>query len=205
MMSAPSPTATLGELIQRPATSDELRRFIRGELRGPGPGRVSAHELVEDILQETWVRALSRASTYDPDRGAMAWLVAIARNALREHWRRSRVRRERGGDPAAFEGRPAEGPADRGEEIDAMAAAIRRLGPKDRRAVELRFLEGLTGPELASALGVPTPGAARAETHRAMVRLRALMGAAPSGPEGGRRGRRATGGAVPGVGRNVLA
>jgi RNA polymerase sigma-70 factor (ECF subfamily) len=50
-------------------------------------------------------------------------------------------------------------------------AALGRLAPADREAVIGRLELGLTYPELAAALGKPSPDAARMAVARAMVRL----------------------------------
>ncbi len=44
--------------------------------------------------------------------------------------------------------------------------------PEERRAIEFRYYQGLDGEELAAALGVSTPGAARVRVCRALQSLR---------------------------------
>jgi len=51
--------------------------------------------------------------------------------------------------------------------------ALAKLGPSHRRALELRYYQGLEREELAEALGVPSPGAARVRVCRALQALRA--------------------------------
>jgi RNA polymerase sigma-70 factor, ECF subfamily len=55
---------------------------------------VAAHsasrELVEEVLQETYVTAFEKLSQYRPERTFRPWLRTIARNHLFAHWRERR-------------------------------------------------------------------------------------------------------------------
>lgn len=54
--------------------------------------RVPRHELVFDIVAETFARALEARARFDPERGpAVAWLIGIARNLLIDAAGRGRV------------------------------------------------------------------------------------------------------------------
>ena len=50
-----------------------------------------------------------------------------------------------------------------------------KVSPEERRAIEFRYYKGLDGEELARALGVSTPGAARVRVCRALQALRTLF------------------------------
>ncbi len=47
---------------------------------------------VSDAFQDTYLRVHRYIMTYDPNRSAMMWILSIARNVARDHWRSSRVR-----------------------------------------------------------------------------------------------------------------
>jgi RNA polymerase sigma-70 factor (ECF subfamily) len=52
-------------------------------------------DLTEEVVQETWLTAVRRIRSFDPERGSFAaWLRGIAANTLRNHFR-SRKRRAR--------------------------------------------------------------------------------------------------------------
>ena len=53
-----------------------------------------------------------------------------------------------------------------------LEQALDRISPEERRAIEFRYYQGLDGEELATALGVSTPGAARVRVCRAVQALR---------------------------------
>ena len=48
--------------------------------------------LAEDLMQETFVRALRARNTYNPRGRLASWLFGIATNLLKDHWRRERKR-----------------------------------------------------------------------------------------------------------------
>jgi RNA polymerase sigma-70 factor (ECF subfamily) len=45
-------------------------------------------DIAEDLLQKTWLRAIERIHSYDPNRSFKAWLFAVARNVAIDHLRR---------------------------------------------------------------------------------------------------------------------
>ena len=155
--------------------------------------RLGDREAAEDATGQVFARALAALPRYRADGPGSfrAWLFAIAHNAVVD-------------DRRVAAGRPqsplAEADAvmarDPGPEEAALAAdaghRLRRLlhalPPDQRRIVELR-LAGLTGPEIAVALG-KRHGAVKVAQHRAFRRLRDLLdaedgGSTPSSPTRG--------------------
>ena len=91
------------------------------------------------------VRATVRRT---PPQVSVAWLIGIARHKLVDHWRR--MEREQKGLAAAGQQQTAtEDPW--GEVLDAQTAhvALLRLPPPQRLALTLRYLDGLSVPEVA--------------------------------------------------------
>jgi RNA polymerase sigma factor (sigma-70 family) len=136
----------------------------------------TAAELLHEAIQE----ALKHAPSFDPTRSATAWIRGIAARLLLGR-RRQALRRRRcvsesalGADAwtAALEQLSIQ-PADVGiaGQLD-LEQALARLAPEERRAIECRYYQGLDGAELARALGVSTPGAARVRVCRALQALR---------------------------------
>ena len=147
-------------------------------------GRLRREEVadrVKEVINEAVKRALQAASSFDPQRSATAWLMGFALHILQEQRRprRAVVQSDLGAEAwrAAL--------ADLCSADDADAATIRldirqalgRLEERQRRALELRYFEGLDGEELAKALNAPTSGAARVRVARALQALRAAFGA----------------------------
>ncbi|WP_046731840.1 RNA polymerase sigma factor [Streptomyces humi] len=151
---------------------------------------LNGHADVDDVVQETMLRAVGNLGTLrDPD-SFRSWLVAIAMRQVRD---RARRRHERKLDEQV-----PDGTADfaeltvlrlqlEGQRREA-AEAVRWLDPEDRQLASLWWLEvsgELTRRELAAAVGISRQHAAvrvqrlkeRLETSRGIVR--ALDGACP--------------------------
>jgi len=135
----------------------------------------------EDALQETFLAAWRGASGFRGDATVRSWLLTIARHAI------ARQRRRRSGEPETMEPLETLGAlAGWGAEDDPESAAIRTeartqilralesLRTDDREIIILRDLEGLSGDEAASVIGIPV-AAMKTRLHRARLRLRAAM------------------------------
>lgn len=142
--------------------------------------RVPADADAEDVTSQVFERAIRSWSGYDGTRGSVGgWLMGIARHTVADWWRRHG--RELPTDLAASG--LGEGVADddpEGEALRRLGAdeVRRRLGhltAREREAVALRFGSELTSPQIAELLGI-TPSAARMLVHRAVGRLREVMG-----------------------------
>jgi RNA polymerase sigma factor (sigma-70 family) len=114
--------------------------------------RTGNRALTEDLLADTFERALRRRRLFDPRRGSEKnWLYAIALNVLRDHYRR-----------AEAEARAVEriGPADDGDPFtetlvdnDVVRRALIVLSGEEREVIALRFAADLTVPEIARLKG----------------------------------------------------
>jgi RNA polymerase sigma-70 factor (ECF subfamily) len=127
----------------------------------------------EDALQEAFVAAWKNAGSYRGGPSARAWIMTIARNALR------RAHRRRAGEPTEFEpigelglqagwGRDEalEGLARR----EVLERALDGLDGEMREVLVLRDLEGFSGDEVAEMLGVSV-AAMKSRLHRARLRF----------------------------------
>jgi RNA polymerase sigma factor (sigma-70 family) len=137
-------------------------------------------EIASEILHEAVQEALKNAERFDPTRSAAAWVRGIAARLLLTR-RRAEARIGRC-IPAAVLGEEAwavalgqhcTGPTDAAVagRLD-LEQALARISPGERRAIECRYYHGLDGEELAAALRVSTPGAARVRLCRALQALR---------------------------------
>jgi len=138
----------------------------------------------EDLVQETFARAMDKRAQFVPGTNLRAWLFRILRNLYVDGWRRARASpvRERidDEDPAA-EGMIAEEPLRGDEELerlrsvvaDDIEAALRQLSV-DARTIVLLDLEGFTQEELAEVLGCNV-GTVKSRLSRARAKLRELL------------------------------
>ncbi len=144
----------------------EHRDFVRAVVRG----LLADEHAVDDVVQETCLRALERP----PRQAALrAWLARVGRNLALTVRRRekSRDRRERAG--ARPEGQPsAAEAASRLERHRAVVEAVLALEEPFRSAILLRFYEDLKPREIARELGVPVD-TVRSRLRRGLERLRA--------------------------------
>jgi RNA polymerase sigma factor (sigma-70 family) len=112
--------------------------------------RTGDRALAEDLLADTFEKALRARRRFDPRKGSTkTWLYSIALNTLRDQMRR-RAAAERAGeqlaDPAAEEGSDeAEAVAQR----DELSRALATLKEEEREVVALRYGADLTVPEIA--------------------------------------------------------
>jgi RNA polymerase sigma factor (sigma-70 family) len=136
--------------------------------------RTGDRALAEDLLADTFERALRSRKRYDRRRGpAKAWLYAIALNLLRDHARRAAAAdraAERIGPGAASVDPPGGAIEDR----DTVQRALRVLSEEEREAIALRFGAELTVPEIAETLGEPLT-TVEGRVYRALRKLRAEL------------------------------
>ncbi|NIR45533.1 MAG: sigma-70 family RNA polymerase sigma factor [Gemmatimonadetes bacterium] len=166
------------ELAQRTQAGDRdafellARRYLR-PIHSVVASFLSERAEIEDAAQETFLRALDRIQTFDPDRPFAPWLYQIARNVARN--RRKRGRRE---EPlsdierSAASGEPAPSArVERDELRRLLAAAIDELPQQRRTAFTLTDIEEYPMTEVARLMGL-SAGTVRSHVHHARRALR---------------------------------
>jgi RNA polymerase sigma-70 factor (ECF subfamily) len=180
---------------QRPPDTDWSRLMARGQagdaaayrllLSGVTPYlRALAHRFglsgsdVEDAVQDALLTLHSIRHTYDSGRPFAPWLVAVARHRMLDY-RRKRVRQfGREAELTDFHetfAAPETNPPERAGEARRLHAAIAELPAGQRQAVELLRLQEMSLKE-ASAKSGQSETALKVAMHRAVKRLRALLG-----------------------------
>ncbi|MCX6525173.1 MAG: RNA polymerase sigma factor [Actinobacteria bacterium] len=122
----------------------------------------------EDLVQETYLRAIRSIGSFRGDSAVRSWLYAIARNVCADHVRR-RVRDRNLIDRIALRGVAASSPAPelRDELLDT-------LSPERRDAFALTQVLDLSYDEAAKILDCPV-GTIRSRVSRARADLAALL------------------------------
>jgi len=139
---------------------------------------VDSADTADDLTGETFLRVVQAGERYDPTRAeARTWLFSIARNVLRDHFRRVRVRRHVGIDAVRDLAVDAPSPEERllrQEEIGRVLAGVQALGRADQDLLSLRYASELSLAEIAVTLGL-REAAVRTRLWRAVARLRARL------------------------------
>ncbi len=139
--------------------------------------RIGRPSDAEDLTQLVFVKALEAIPRYE-SRGVPfgGWLFRLARNVVIDH---VRTRREHTTLDLAVERPSTDGGPDQlavlRQELDSVAAALRRLTPEQREAIELRFFAGLSAKEAAVAMD-RQEGTVRGLQFRAIAALRRDLG-----------------------------
>jgi RNA polymerase sigma factor (sigma-70 family) len=133
-----------------------LYRFALRLVGGVGPD-------AEDVVQETWIRAVQSLDVYQGHSVFRTWLFGIAVNCSRELLRRR-----------GFPNDPAEIAVPHAEAGD-LARLIARLPEGCREVLVLHDIEGYTHEEIAGLLSI-APGTSKHHLFRAREKLREWFG-----------------------------
>lgn len=185
----------LTDLIRRaqrrePAAFDALVDAYSPRLYGYFYRLTGSQADAEDLLQEVFVRLVRMIGRYEHNGRFEGWLFRIATNLVRDRVRRSRagitlVQESDGPSPesgrplASFPDHNGEDPGAaivRSEEADRLQQAIGRLPEAEREVILLRHFSQMSFRDIADAMETPL-GTALARAHRALGRLREMMGA----------------------------
>jgi RNA polymerase sigma factor (sigma-70 family) len=135
--------------------------------------RTGSPVLAEDLLADTFERALRARFRFDRRRGSQkTWLYSIALNLVRDQARRRAAESRAVERTAARIG--AGGPSDLVDEAASRVAvigALEALAPEEREAMALRFGADLTLPEIARLTGQPLT-TVEGRVYRALRKLR---------------------------------
>lgn len=136
----------------------------------------ASNEDATDLTQETFVRAYEKLEQFKPSRPFFPWLYTIGLNLARDFQRKEKASRTAlealSGDPDPRE-KAGDNPHE-SLEAEQVARLLQTLPLDYREALMLRFHEGLSVKELASALGITVSGA-KMRIHRGLHRLRELL------------------------------
>jgi RNA polymerase sigma-70 factor (ECF subfamily) len=143
-------------------------------------------EVVEEVVQEVFLRLWTRAYGYDPQRGKLlSWLLTITHHRAIDELRRRRSQPETDGlqeQLAAVEDTDADPSKSLAqvEEREAVQQALAQLPEAQRRPIQLAYYGGLTQVEIAQLLQEPL-GTIKTRMRLGMQKLRGLLA---SGAEG---------------------
>jgi RNA polymerase sigma-70 factor (ECF subfamily) len=166
MPSAKRPSAMSEDALRHLDALFHFARYLSGSDRE-----------AEELVQETYARALGASAQFEEGSNMRAWLFRILRNAFYDARRRAKVSPIVDGEPpddSAPNGEPLRGDAElellRNVVADDIEAALLTLSP-DARTIVLLDHEGFTETELAEVLGCAL-GTVKSRLARARAELR---------------------------------
>lgn len=159
--------------------AEELYGRFASRILGLGQVMLGNSAEAQDLVQDTFVKLARTADRFDARIGGLdTWVLLTARNLAIDAIRRRVVEaRVLHGLVPAYEASDDPSPeqiAETGDLIGRAREAMRRLSPEQRAALELSYLGGKTGREVAEIEGIPL-GTAKTRIRGALLRLRAEM------------------------------
>ena len=136
---------------------------------------VQAHEMAEELLQDTLYKIWSRIDQYDPQKGRLfTWMRNLARNLALDAVRSKGYRNQMVtmGADVTWEEVPKH-PIYLGGVQDQLSVQelLRLLKPYQRQVLELHYWQGYSYKEIAEQVGVPLP-TVKSWARKALISLR---------------------------------
>jgi RNA polymerase sigma-70 factor (ECF subfamily) len=143
-------------------------------------------DLAETLTQECFLKAHKNWERFRGDSSAMTWLMRIAINLQKDHWRNRRMQFWRQTQTnsvdldEASEWLPSgESSAEKQllarEQVERVWQSVKELSERQRTVFLLRYVEELELSEIAQATGL-SEGTVKAHLSRALGRVRAELG-----------------------------
>ena len=142
-------------------------------------------EVVEEVVQEVFLRLWTRAHTFDPQRGKLlSWLLTITHHRAVDELRRRRSQPEVDGldETLASAEEPASDPSETYAQIEdkeAIQRALARLPEAQRKPIEMAYYGGMTQVEISQSLREPL-GTIKTRMRLGMQKLRLLLEREPN-------------------------
>jgi RNA polymerase sigma factor (sigma-70 family) len=137
--------------------------------------RTGNSALAEDLLADTFERALRARRRFDPRRGSeKTWLYTIALNVLRDHLRRGAAATRATEQLAVNAPAVSESAEEAVGARDELQSALATLSDEEREVVALRYGADMTVPEIAKLTGEKLT-TIEGRVYRALRKLRDLL------------------------------
>jgi RNA polymerase sigma-70 factor (ECF subfamily) len=143
-------------------------------------------DLAETLTQECFLKAHRNWASFRGESSAMTWLMRIAINLQKDHWRNRRMQFWRQTQSHAVDlseasdwlpsgERSAEQKLLARERVGQVAKAVEGLSERQRTVFLLRYVEEMELSEIARTAGL-NEGTVKAHLSRALARVRAELG-----------------------------
>jgi RNA polymerase sigma-70 factor (ECF subfamily) len=141
------------------------------------------HGGADDVVQDTFVKAHKNLASFRGDSSFKSWLLRIAINTAKNAIRSTE--RHRGydiEDVILSEKSRSLGRLEREETLAVLKAAIEKLPPRQRLAIELRIFEDLSFQDVAISMECPFD-TAKANFRHALMNLKKILELAEKGSD----------------------
>ncbi len=142
-----------------PLAAESFREFytqILHFLRKRTDNASDAADMTQDVFTQ-WLGYQDRAKVEQP----RAFLFQMARNLLRDHWRRQQVRQSVHGEQSIHDPEPLcderhdpMAAAQRLQRLEQLKVVLAELSPRRREALMLHRFEGLSQAQIAERMGI---------------------------------------------------
>jgi RNA polymerase sigma-70 factor (ECF subfamily) len=156
----------------------QIFRFLLSSTRDP--------DLAETLTQECFLKAHRNWASFRGESSAMTWLMRIAINLQKDHWRNRRIQfwrqtqthavnLDEASDWLPSGERSVEQQLLAKERLRQVGQAVERLSERQRTVFLLRYVEEMELSEIARATGL-NEGTVKAHLSRGVAKVRAELG-----------------------------
>ena len=132
----------------------EMVEHYQGSVFGIGLKLLGSVDDAKDYSQDVFVHAYEKRQKYDPERPFEPWFYKLALNLGRQRLRKRREIPKSDAMPVEVVGETAERSLIEKERKDRVWNALRKLKPKYRECLALRFESDMQLHEIAQTLGI---------------------------------------------------
>jgi RNA polymerase sigma-70 factor (ECF subfamily) len=152
--------------LGEPQAFDELYLRHAAKIYGFLKSRISDRRIVEDVFQETFFKLCTQRQKYNRQLPFLPWFFTICRNTMLDALRVEKRATRSLPESETEEPQPAFA-----IHAEGYAHYLESLSARERRIVELHFIQNLPFKSIAGELGL-TSSAARQISSRAIQKLR---------------------------------
>tara|TARA_R110002096_G_scaffold16898_3_gene57756 strand:+ start:19617 stop:20177 length:561 start_codon:yes stop_codon:yes gene_type:complete len=129
----------------------------------------------QDLVQLTFLQLHRARNDFREGSKLRPWLMTIALNLKRQHFRRRRRRPVEDTSPGLAESTASRATQEALTDATSLRSALRSLRSKERTVMILYWFEGFTFPEISEIVGAKV-SAVKVRAHRGKQHLREILG-----------------------------
>jgi len=127
----------------------------------------------DDLTQELFIRVLKYRRSYKIGQSVELWLFQIARNMIKDHFKKMKVHNDKFNLVEMFPDRPEEDLELQAEKEKQLYSAMNSLAPEKRELLELSKFQGMKYEQIA-ILKKTSVGNIKVQVHRTIKELKEI-------------------------------